>query len=202
MWVVKLGGSLADSTCLQGWLDALDAAAVVVVPGGGPFAEQVRAAQHRWGFDDSTAHHMALLAMEQYGRMLSALRPGLVPATTPAEIRSILEQGGTPVWMPVEMVMEEPAIPHGWEVTSDSLSAWLCGRLRADGLLLVKSTPQNADNQALKALIDRNVIDSAFARFIPESGVPVWLLAKTDSARLEKVLAGNMDGATRIVIDD
>lgn len=104
--------------------------------------------------------------------------------------------------MPVEMVMEEPAIPHGWEVTSDSLSAWLCGRLRADGLLLVKSTPQNADNQALKALIDRNVIDSAFARFIPESGVPVWLLAKTDSARLEKVLAGNMDGATRIVIDD
>jgi aspartokinase-like uncharacterized kinase len=48
--VVKLGGSLHDAAELGGWLAALAEApgpARVVVPGGGPFADAVRAAQER-----------------------------------------------------------------------------------------------------------------------------------------------------------
>ncbi len=200
MWIIKLGGSLADSTELQEWLEALDAAPVVVVAGGGAFADQVRMAQGRWGFDDSCAHHLALLAMEQYGRMLCALQPGLLPASTIEEIRSILEQGKTPVWMPVEMVLGEPAIPHSWDVTSDSLSAWLCGRLHADGLLLVKSSPERGEEYELETLIKGKVIDLAFAEFISESDVPVWLLTKRDSVRLKNVLGGDMGGTTRVIM--
>ncbi len=83
--IVKLGGSLARSERLTAWLDSLAEAAgeVVVVPGGGPFAERVREMQQRWRFDDPTAHHLALLAMEQFGRMLAVLRPGLAPADSP-----------------------------------------------------------------------------------------------------------------------
>ena len=63
--VVKLGGSFAGSVELPAWLDALARCAgrVVVVPGGGPFAEAVRAAQPKMRFDDHAAHRMAVLAM-------------------------------------------------------------------------------------------------------------------------------------------
>jgi aspartokinase-like uncharacterized kinase len=68
MWVVKLGGSLFGSDHLGSWLSLLaKVGSLVVVPGCGPFADQVRQAQHRWGFDDSTAHIMALLAMSRRG---------------------------------------------------------------------------------------------------------------------------------------
>ena len=48
MWVVKLGGSLAYASELPRWLSALAEGAggrAIIVPGGGPFADQVRHAQ-------------------------------------------------------------------------------------------------------------------------------------------------------------
>src|SRR3546814_1733087 len=86
LWVVKLGGSLAGGPELTGWLDALAAGggSIVLVPGGGPFADAVRTMQRRWSFGDATAHHLALLAMEQYGLMLAGLQPVLRPAASRA----------------------------------------------------------------------------------------------------------------------
>ena len=75
--IVKLGGSHALGPHLRGWLDAIAARAgsIVIVPGGGPFADAVRAAQGPMGFDDCAAHHMALMAMAQFGRALESLHP-------------------------------------------------------------------------------------------------------------------------------
>ena len=64
--VIKLGGSHAFAPQLKDWIGAVAAQAgrIVLVPGGGPFADAVRDAQARMGFDDGAAHRMALLAME------------------------------------------------------------------------------------------------------------------------------------------
>ena len=66
---------------------------MVLVPGGGPFADAVRAAQPRMGFDDRAAHAMALLAMEQYGCALANLAQGLSLAASVAAIRRVLRGG-------------------------------------------------------------------------------------------------------------
>ena len=69
MIVIKLGGSLAYSKtlidCLNKIQQRYQGRAVIIVPGGGAFADQVRRAQQHWQFDDITAHHMAILAMQQ-----------------------------------------------------------------------------------------------------------------------------------------
>ena len=68
MWIVKLGGSLGRDPVLKEWLDtlvALGSGRVVIVPGGGGFAEEVRDQQELWRFDDLAAHNMAVLAMAQ-----------------------------------------------------------------------------------------------------------------------------------------
>src|SRR5580692_10060673 len=96
--VVKLGGSQAFSAHLSDWLDAvaLGAGRVVIVPGGGPFADAVRTAQPAMGFDDRAAHHMALLAMEQFGCALAGLRRSLSPAGSVAAIHAALRAGAVP----------------------------------------------------------------------------------------------------------
>src|SRR5882724_3145846 len=120
--VVKLGGSHAFSEHLAGWVAAIAACAgdVVVVPGGGPFADAVRDAQPRIGFDDDAAHHMALLAMEQYGCALASLNRALVPADSLAAIQQALAAEKVPVWMPARMALAAKDIPAAWEITSDS----------------------------------------------------------------------------------
>src|SRR6266700_3485022 len=123
--VVKLGGSHAFSAHLASWVAAIADCAgdVVVVPGGGPFADAVREAQPKIGFDDDAAHHMALLAMEQYGCALASLNGALVRADSLAAIGHAREAVKVPVWMPARMALAAD-IPASWDITSDSLAAW------------------------------------------------------------------------------
>lgn len=203
MWIVKLGGSLFDSEQLRSWLKLLsDAGSLVVVPGGGPFADQVRQAQHAWEFDDATAHIMALLAMEQFGSMLCGLQPGLAAAASLAQIDEVLQRGETPVWMPSAMVLAEPGIEHGWGVTSDSLAAWLGGQLGADKLLLVKSIALYGKSRPAKELAVRGVIDARFGEYLQQSGMHAWVMAKADHGRFEEVRQGNMVAAVRIITQE
>lgn len=164
-WVVKLGGSLNGAPELPDWLRTCAALGgqVVVVPGGGPYADAVRHAQAVWGFGDDAAHDLALGAMEQFGRQLCAMRPGLVPAASPGTVRMVLAAGKTPVWMPRSMALAASEIAQSWSVTSDSLAAWLALRMRAQGLVLVKSA--QVVTRDWNVLARAGVVDSAFPGF-------------------------------------
>jgi dihydroneopterin aldolase len=175
--VVKVGGSYAFSSALKSWIDAVAACAgrVVVVPGGGPFAETVRAAQPKMGFDDRAAHEMALLAMEQYGCALASLGAGWRLAASAAAIRDVLREGGVPVWSPTPMLREANDVPWSWDVTSDSLAAWLAGRIGAQRVLLVKQLEPPAGRLRAAALVADGIIDPAFPRFLRASGAQAFI---------------------------
>ncbi|MBL8707541.1 MAG: uridylate kinase [Rhodospirillales bacterium] len=193
LWIVKLGGSLAGWPDLRRWVRLLGethAVDLVVVPGGGPFADQVRAAQARWRFDDAAAHRMAILAMEQYGLMLASLSRGrMICGASPAAIRKALRDGVTPVWSPGAMCFADMRgarqIAQTWDMTSDSLAAWLAGRLRADHLVLVKSAPppRGAD---MKALVRRGLVDRAFPRYAAAGRFGLSVVWREDRAGMRR----------------
>ena len=180
--VVKLGGSHAGSAHLSRWLGVLAACGghVVLVPGGGPFADAVRKAQPKMGFDQAAAHHMALLAMEQYGRALVSLRPGLRLAGSIAAIRRVLRDGHVPIWAPTAMVLRAAYIPASWDITSDSLAAWLAGRIGARRLLLIKQGGTFEGVVGAARLASSNVVDKAFPRFLSRSGVQAAIIPASE----------------------
>lgn len=195
MWVVKLGGSLANSKELPRWLDVIATAGagkVVLVPGGGPWADEVRKAQKREGFDDPVAHRKALRAMEQYGRVLVATRPGFVAADSTAAIRESLENGQVPVWMPYEMVVADPSIPENWDVTSDSLAAWLAGKLNASTLVLVKSFAIGVPQPGIEDMVRRRWVDSCFPQFTSSARFQIRVLGQGDQRAVECMLAADV----------
>lgn len=199
--MIKLGGSLAGSARLKAWVALLahTGGAAVIVPGGGPFADQVREAQRRLRFDDGTAHHMALLAMEQYGRMLAGLDHRLRPAATRIEIARVCAAGFVPVWMPARMALGRSEIPESWDITSDSLAAWLAGLLRSPRLLIVKSVAVPGASVPATVLAGQGIVDPAFPAFLARSGSEAWCI---DAARHRAAAAALGAGAgvgTRIV---
>src|SRR5215470_17208654 len=138
--VIKIGGSCAFSLDLRRWTEAVAACGgrAVVVPGGGPFADAVREAQPKMGFDEAAAHHMAMLGMEQFGYALASFDGRLTVADSMAGLRRALADDKVAVWLPARMAMAAADIPASWQVTSDSLAVWLAGQLRAVRLLLLK----------------------------------------------------------------
>jgi 5-(aminomethyl)-3-furanmethanol phosphate kinase len=179
MWIVKLGGSLMHSPSLPVWLKLLTekgGGEVVIVPGGGLFADQVRKAQRRWHFGDTTAHKMALRAMEQFGLMLLSLESRICPATSIEGIRDTLNKGQVPIWFPYAMVAGNPEIEATWDITSDSLSLWLAETLGCRNLAIVKSAVPVDGDYSVEALSRNGHLDRAFAKMMSGTYVkPLWL---------------------------
>lgn len=190
MWVVKLGGSLLGTPELQSWLNVIARhgdGRVVIVPGGGVYADAVREAQRRADFSDIAAHRMALLAMEQYAFTLQALQPALVTAASELEISERSWQHRGIVWLPARMVLAEDDIPQSWEVTSDSLAAWLARKLSASRLILVKHETVRPD-MPIDQLAAAGILDPAFCRFAQGLEDRIHVIGKAGFDIFEKML--------------
>ncbi|HHH43300.1 MAG TPA: aspartate kinase [Gammaproteobacteria bacterium] len=200
MWIVKVGGSLATAEVLPVWLEVLSCyggGEVVVVPGGGPFAELVYESQAYWKFDDSSAHFMALLAMTQFGLMLSSMQPDLVPVERKEDIERVLGHGGVPVWLPTEMVTDDDSIAHSWDVTSDSLAAWLARHLGASRLLLVKSV--EVDKTApIVDLARQGVVDACFPDYARQGDFSVNVMSQKEFDQIPQMLMRDTSGPVRV----
>lgn len=197
MWVVKIGGSLLGSPELAKWLEVLvkfSDGKIIIVPGGGLFANSVREAQKVSNVSDAVAHQLALLAMDQYGIMLAGMNAALVTASSELEIAERGWQHRGIVWLPSKMALADSSIPKNWHVTSDSLSAWLANKLDAEQLILVKSKPlvtyQTEAPGKLQSLVDDELIDSQFINFIHSqaslSSYQAWVLNKADYTIFEQ----------------
>ena len=198
-WVVKLGGSLHDSDHLPRWLDALADSGAVLVPGGGPFADAVRSAQARWGFGDSAAHRMAILAMRQYGLMLQDLNPEFAACGDIEGLTALMATGRTTIWLPDPDTLPTREVPATWEVTSDSLAAWLARKIGADHLLLVKSAVLPEGEFSAGHAVAQGWIDSAFPTFLAQGGFEASLCGRNDHSRLREGLREPHAAFTRIV---
>ena len=196
--VVKLGGSFAFSKHLRDWIAAVASCAgrVVIVPGGGPFADTVRSAQRRMGFGDRAAHEMAILAMEQYGRALASLDIRLSPADTVEAIRDDLDAGRVPVWMPARLALRADDIAPSWDVTSDSLAAWLAGRIGARRLFLVKHIEPRLRAAPIDELAAIGVVDAELPRRLQMSGVDAFVFGPSDHGAAIAAIRGEGAGET------
>lgn len=174
--IVKLGGSYALSPRLPAILAAIRAshAPVVVVPGGGPFADAVREAQPRMGYGDKPAHRMALLAMAQYAEALAGLGDGLRVAPDLAAIQAVLGARDVAVWSPWPMADGLEALPQSWDLTSDSLAAWLAGKLGASRLLLLKHRdPPDGGGMSFTEAAEAGLVDPLFPEYAGHGQPPL-----------------------------
>ncbi|MEJ0092633.1 MAG: hypothetical protein WDN46_04125 [Methylocella sp.] len=174
--IVKLGGSLASSPQREAWLAALVSwgGPLILVPGGGPFADAVRDSQDRLGFDDVAAHRMALLAMEQFAVALSSYSKAFVLAASRRDMDAAINAGKIPIWLPSLMALGAPDVPACWDVTSDSLAAWLAGIYPAPRLLLIKSCDLRGPVSA-RDLVAHKIVDPLFPHFAAKSRAAVWI---------------------------
>ena len=168
--VVKLGGgALAHVGHFEAVLAAIAAAAqdrrLLVVPGGGPFADAVREVDCRLRLSNDAAHWMALLAIDQYAILVASRLAGSVLVTKRHEIADALDAPvrQVPVLAPYRWLRETDPLPHEWMVTSDSIAAWVAGMVCARRLVLVKP-PGAAGNE---------LVDAYFSRALPAHITPV-----------------------------
>jgi probable H4MPT-linked C1 transfer pathway protein len=167
--VIKVGGSLLrDAAAYARVVDALGAcprhARVLVVPGGGPFADAVREADRRLAIGADEAHWLAIHAMDQHARLLASRIPHAVVVDGPSDIDIAFAADRLPVLAPSAWLRANDPLPHSWDVTSDSIAAWVAGCVGARALALVKA--EVAGDGSVDSCVD-GYVDPYFARAVP-----------------------------------
>jgi len=137
--VVKIGGGLLRTEGLDGLrracAEAIELARdrpVLVVPGGGPFADAVRAVDAQVDLADDVAHALALRAMDQLGTLLAPLLPSAEPLMRLVVPRSLA------LVLAAQAFGGRPEVPQSWAVTSDSLAVLAAGAIGAEEAILLK----------------------------------------------------------------
>ncbi|MFA5958700.1 uridylate kinase [Hyphomicrobium sp.] len=188
--VVKVGGSLAETGRLTSVLTLIGSARipVVIVPGGGPFADTVRNLQTELQFDDAVAHRLAMLAMEQMAEWIVSQQSGMKVARTLDDISDAVMDGQIPVWAPLEMIGDDPSIAESWDVTSDSLAARLAERLETR-LVLLKSVGVKEASSAEELARD-GIVDRFFPEIAARADLSWVIFGPEDDALLSALLIG------------
>ena len=187
--IVKVGGSLNNRIPDLVPLLIASERPLLLIPGGGPFADLVRQVKA----DNDTAHWMAVAAMEQYGWFIASFG---IPATDiPATPIT------TTVFLPYRHLRLTDVLPHTWDVTSDTIAAWLADTLHLD-LLLLKSVDGIFINGILREQVtgpvESDVIDPFFIPFVLKNPVKTTIINGSIPDRVEKYLKGDLVPRTEI----
>lgn len=169
--VLKLGGSLLDLADLPIRLRAViakvECGRPLIVCGGGEAADVVRGWHETHGFDEERSHWLAMEAVRLNQALLATVLPEFEIVTNRADAVSTWERGAIPLLDLLGFVRDEEAVssieqrlPHTWDVTSDSLAAWVTLRWPAERLVLLKSVDRpfaaTLNDLAQQKFVDRH----------------------------------------------
>lgn len=208
-FVVKLGGSLIETA--PGIINMLlehfetrassgkpekkakspEEAIILIVPGGGLFADAVRAADIKYGLGKDASHWMAVLAMEQYAYYLSE-------KSKAKGMDSIEELSpGVSILFPYRLLKARDPLPHSWDVTSDTIAAWVAKETGAefvkvtdvDGIFcegkLLKEVPAS-----LAAKLKSSCTDSSLPTFLEKNHMECLIINGKYPERVIRALCG------------
>jgi aspartokinase-like uncharacterized kinase len=218
--VVKVGGSLAEDTAvLERLCRELSCLAethrVVVVPGGGEFADTVRKLDKNFNLENTVAHKMAILAMDQYGLLLSSIAPNSVVSISLEEINKSI-RGVLPILLPSTHMFREDPLEHSWDVASDSISAYFASLLHAEKLVLVtdvdgifsEDPKKNPDATLIeelpaKSLLSWNMrtsVDKTLPKILLQTRIDCYIVNGRFPERIELILEDQKTICTHVTV--
>jgi aspartokinase-like uncharacterized kinase len=216
--ILKVGGSLSEEPellidlCAKLSVLAKDYG-LVVVPGGGKFADVVRDSDERFVLSNSVSHRMAILAMDLFGMLLSQITPNSCATYSLEDAKQLSETQAVPIFLPSRLLFKEDPLKNSWDVTSDSIAAYVASRLRASKLILVTDVngiftenPANGEAVLIEQLSpeellkfnSRTSVDRFLAEMLLSTPIECYVINGKYPERLDTILAGRKTTGTMI----
>ncbi|MDO9540288.1 MAG: uridylate kinase [Methanocalculus sp.] len=187
--IVKLGGSLADALIdlVPVLLESKEG--MLIVPGGGAGADAVRSLDP----DPDTAHWMAIAAMEHYGHHIASFGIPSVDRLIRVDQPSVL--------LPYCLLRNEDPLPHSWDITSDTIAAWVAWRLNLPLIILKSVDGVISSGRVLSQVyepLETDTVDPALIPYILQKGLYATVQNGRKNECVRRALSGDYSQGTCI----
>jgi aspartokinase-like uncharacterized kinase len=217
--VIKVGGSLAEDperlkTLCHKLNELAKKYALIVVPGGGRFADAVRDYNQLFNLSNEVSHRMAILAMDQFGLLLSDIMPNSRVFRQLENAKELSKAKVAAIFLPSHWIFQEDPLDNSWAVTSDSIAAYVAGRVNAGKVVLVTdvdgvftSDPKKHPDAKLIArlaakklltLNQRTSVDRYLPNLLLETQIDCYVVNGKHPERVEAILAGQQTTCTLV----
>ena len=133
--VVKIGGSLFPNYAID-LANKLENTNSCIVLGGGEFANLIRKYDDEINFTQETNHWTAIDCMDIIAQLVNDKVKSSKLAYSIDEVKQISDDGFTPIFVVSEFLKTEDPFECSWDVTSDSIAAYVSHLLNAKLLIV------------------------------------------------------------------
>ncbi len=133
--VVKIGGSLFPNYAID-LAKQLKGTDSLIVLGGGEFANLIRKYDSEISFSQETNHWTAIDCMDIIAKLVNDKVDSTKLAYSIDEAKKISDDGFTPIFIVSEFLRSEDPFECSWDVTSDSIAAYVSHLLNANLLIV------------------------------------------------------------------
>jgi aspartokinase-like uncharacterized kinase len=142
--IFKIGGSILEDfknlnstiSQLAGLFKKKIIQRVIIIPGGGSYANFIRKIYNDLKFTDELAHWMSIISMNYNGIEIGKKFPKLEVFE---DFNDLKKKGKTfSMFLPYKFLKENDKLPHNWQVTSDSITLFIAKKVGLNECFLIK----------------------------------------------------------------
>lgn len=125
---------------------------ILLIPGGGSYANFIRYLDKTLDLGDDLSHWMAIHSMNYNGKLLGKKFSELTCVETLKKLNN--SKSIFAIFLPYETLRREDELPHNWDVTSDSITLYIAYKLGLQECFLIKDVDGivNIENEIVKEI--------------------------------------------------
>ncbi|WP_304096409.1 delta 1-pyrroline-5-carboxylate synthetase [Methanobrevibacter gottschalkii] len=172
--VVKIGGSLFPNYAIN-LAKKLENTNSLIVLGGGEFANLIRKYDSEINFSQETNHWTAIDCMDIIAKLVNDKVESTKLVYSIDDAIAISDEGFTPIFVVSKFLREDDPFECSWDVTSDSIAAYISHLLNANLLIVtnVNGIYTQEPKESGSTFISK--IDAKTMLNFPESSIDVML---------------------------
>lgn len=185
MWIVKIGGSWLKNPSLPSLLIKIKKICnkeIVIVPGGGSFADSIRDVSDKTKMSEKLANKLALKSTELFAEYLKELDNDLCLIDNPRNFK----KEKICIWLPSKKLSQNNSFKNNWDSTSDSVAAWLANKIMAKGVIFIKSLKDFKSKNKLFYLQNKNILDKNISIYLSGYNGLIKIVGLNILEKLEK----------------
>ena len=215
MHLIKIGGSLTYSA--KHLLDSLKSFCnentgkykIIIVPGGGEFANVVRDLNQKTELNDDASHKLATLCTDLTGIYFSEIS-NIRTVDNLYDAKSILKKEDIVILLPSKIVLSNDELPHSWDITSDSIAVYIAKLLNLSNVIIATDVDgiytKYPEGKLLNTINAKSIkgftsVDSYLPNLLIKHNIECFVVNGKYPNRIINILKNNKDIYTKIIID-